>query len=180
MVLLVGSDVHCMLATIKTMPGQAVNNAAPEGVDIIRSDKDGHIFVINTVLNYYQRKLRVLGFTDVKMLAHHVFDHEKVFEARKVLNSIWLWLDLEPITEHAKAVKNIAARRNRTSNSNYRLVMDILEFLQVEEGRLNVTFLTLQCEDISSQVTEQEAMKDMLVLLERNDYKYDRLSYDKT
>ena len=157
------------------MAGQPTNNAAPEGVDILRSDKDGRIFVINEVLNYYQRKLNVLGFTDAKMLAHHVFNHEKVFEARKALNSLWLWLDLEPIPAHAKVVKNIAARRNRSSKSNYRLVMDILEFLQVEDCRMNVTFLTLQCEDIPSQVTEQEAIKDMLVLLEKNDYKYDRV-----
>ena len=105
MVLLVDSDVKCILATIKRMAGQPTNNAAPEGVDILRSDKDGRIFVINEVLNYYQRKLNVLGFTDAKMLAHHVFNHEKVFEARKALNSLWLWLDLEPIPAHAKVVK---------------------------------------------------------------------------
>ena len=30
-------------------------SAGPEGVDILRSDNDGRIYVINEVLNFYQR-----------------------------------------------------------------------------------------------------------------------------
>ena len=81
--------------------GDAVESInAPEGVDILKSERDGRIYVINTVLCYYQRKLRVLGNDELKTLAHHVFKPKVVDEARKMLHSIWVWRNLEPIQEH--------------------------------------------------------------------------------
>ena len=32
------------------------NNQPPEGIDILINEADGKIYVINEVLNYYQRK----------------------------------------------------------------------------------------------------------------------------
>ena len=163
-----------MLATIKRMAGGGLINAPPEGIELLRSDKDGRIYVINEVLSYYQRKLNVLGIDDAKRLAHHIFEPNKVNDARKVLHSLWVSSGLEPIPQHAGVINNIIARR-QLRNSSYRLVLDILDFLQIEDCRLKVTFLTLECEKIPSKVTEQEAVKDVLVLLEKNEYNYEKV-----
>ena len=45
----------------------------PEGVDILKSDSSGKLFVINEVLNFYQRKLQVLNRNVVNNLAHNQF-----------------------------------------------------------------------------------------------------------
>ena len=151
-----------------------LNNTAPQGVDILKSETNGEIYVINDVLSYYQRKLRVLGIAEAKVLAHYLFEPKKVNEAREVLHAIYTWRGLEPTSTNAKVVNNIIAARS-FRNGNYRLVIDILEFLQMEDCNLNVTFLTLCCEDIPSKVTEEESMKEVHILLEKNEYNYNKV-----
>ena len=73
-----------------------------------------------------------------------------------------------------QVVNNIIATCS-LRHGNYRLVTDILDFLQLEDSRLNVTFLTQQCEDLPSKVTEEMAMKEVLILLEKNEYDYNRI-----
>ena len=83
----------------------------PEGVDILRSDSNGELYIVNTVLNYYQRKLRVLGVEDAKISAHHIFKPEKVNEARKVLEALWVWRGLESQSNKLLVINNINANR---------------------------------------------------------------------
>ena len=66
-------------------------------------------------------------------------------------------------------------KRTNLRHGNYRMITDILEFLQLEDPRLKVTFLTLHCEDIPSKVTEESAVRDVLILLEKNEYDYNRI-----
>ena len=152
---------------------KSVANVPPVSFDILKNDSDGKIFVINEVLNYYQRKLNVLGPSDAKLLAHHVFTPEVVNEARKLLHAIWLWRDLPDIPAHTK-VANMLIERRQLRQSNLLLSSDIIDFLQLEDARLKVTFLTLRCEDIPSKVTEQEAMRDVYTLLSKNEYDYNK------
>ena len=138
----------------------AVNNLnntplpGPEGVEILRSDSNGEIFIVNTVLNYYQRKLRVLGIEDAKISAHHLFSPEKVNEARKVLEALWVWRGLEPQPNKLHVYKNIMDCR-KLRGGNYRMVTDILDFLQLEDPRMNVTFIlaSSSCKKSSISVT---------------------------
>ena len=130
----------------------AENNNSPVEFEILRSDSNGEAYVINTVLNFCQRKLRVYGLQDAKLLAHHVFNPVEVNQAREILHALWLWRDLPSIADHDKVVSKLTERR-QLRHSNFRLVSDILEFFEKEDSRLQVTFLTLKCEDIPSKVT---------------------------
>ena len=105
----------------------------PEGVDILRSDSNGEIYVVNTVLSYYQRKLRVLGIDEAKISSHHLFKPNKVNEARKVLQALWVWRGLQPQPNKLHVVNNIIATRS-LRKGNYLMVTDILDFLQLEDS----------------------------------------------
>ena len=50
----------------------------PEGINLLKSDANGKIYVINEVLNFYQCKLKVLDRNQALSLAHHVFDGNKL------------------------------------------------------------------------------------------------------
>ena len=102
-----------------------------------------------------------------------MFTPEVVNEARKLLHAIWLWRDLPDIPAHTK-VANMLIERRQLRQSNLLLSSDIIDFLQLEDARLKVTFLTLRCEDIPSKVTEQEAMRDVYTLLSKNEYDYNK------
>ena len=70
------------------MANNADNNPTTLGIDILKGDNDNKLYVINEVLNYYQRKLRVLGISAARNLSHFVFNTEKMLEARKLLNNL--------------------------------------------------------------------------------------------
>ena len=110
----------------------------------------------------------MLGIDEAKISAHHLFKPNKVNEARKVLQALWVLRGLQPQPNKLHVVNNIIATRS-LRHGNYRMITDILEFLQLEDPRLNVTFFTLHCEDIPSKVTEESAVRDVLILLEKNE-----------
>ena len=153
------------------------NNQPPEGIDILKSEADGKIYVINEVLNYYQRKLRVLTKEQVLSLAHHVFDIEKLERAKEILHELWIWRKASPSTDNSYLIKNLSQRRKRRGG-NVSNAQDIINFFHVEDANLNVIFLTLKCEDIPSKVHESEAMKDVYVLLHKSEKDYMDVMHD--
>ena len=52
------------------------------------------------------------------------------------------------------------------------MASDIVNFLEVEDANLGITFLTINCEDIPSNVHESEAMQDVYVLLHKSEQDY--------
>ena len=84
------------------------NNPAPPGINILNCNGDDNIYIINEVLNFYQRKLRVLKVNEVRNLSHHVFEVDQLKEARKVLKDLWDWKKLIPIPQHEDEVKRLA------------------------------------------------------------------------
>ena len=144
------------------------NNQPPEGIDILINEADGKIYVINEVLNYYQRKLRVLTKQQVISLAHHVFNVEMIERAKKILHELWIWRKASPSTENDYIIKNLAVKR-RNRGPNAKIANDIINFFHVEDAKLNVILLTLKCEDIPSKVHSSEAMKDVYVLLHKSE-----------
>ena len=135
------------------MANDGDNNPPPEGINILNCSGNDNIYIINEVLNFYQRKLRVLKVNEVKNLSHHVFDADKLKEARKVLKDLWDWKKLVPIPEHKDVAKRLAEAR-LTRGTNVKLANDIIDFLQIEDSRLGITFLTQYCEEIPSSVHE--------------------------
>ena len=115
------------------------SNSPPQGVNILKSANDDKTFVINEVLNFYQRKMRVLGIDSVKNLSHHIFKPEQLNEARGILQKLWEWRNLEPIPKHVATVKKLIEPRS-LRGINHRLALDVIEFLQVEDARLDVIF----------------------------------------
>ena len=63
----------------------------PEGIDVLRSDTSGKLYVVNELLNFYQRKLCILDRTQAVQLAHHKFKVSEFEAALKLLSSLWTW-----------------------------------------------------------------------------------------
>ena len=73
------------------MADNTTHDSLPEGINLLKSEVDGKIYVINEVLNFYQCKLKILGKTQALSLAHHVFDKVKLAEAKDLLLNLWNW-----------------------------------------------------------------------------------------
>ena len=145
----------------------------PEGIDILKSDSTGKISVVNEVLNFYQRKLNVLNKAVVLNLAHNQFEQTELEQAKEILRKLWVWKNLTPSSPNEYIYKNLEAKRQRGSNTKPSLARDIINFFEVEDRNLDVTFLTLKCEVIPSKVHESEAMKDVYVLLHKSQEDYE-------
>lgn len=89
------------------MTSDEANTSLPQGVNILKSANVDKTYVINEVLNFYQRKMRVLGIAPLKNLSHHVFKPEQLNEARDILRSLWVWRNLEPIPAHVAIVEKL-------------------------------------------------------------------------
>ena len=153
------------------MAGVENNNPLPQGVSILKCANDDKTYVVNEILNFYQRKMRVLGAGAVKKYSHHIFDHEKLYEARRILQELWTWRNLEPIPNHAAEVKKLMEPR-QSRRINVRLALDIIEFLEKEGPRLDVCFLTMHCEEIPSKVHERDVLQNVYTLLEKSEFEY--------
>ena len=141
----------------------------PEGIDILKGD-DGKIYVINEILNFYQCKLKVLKKPEALALAH-VFDEKKLCNAKEVLLKLWNWRKLTPSTQNTYIIKNLEEKR-KSRGAKGRMASDIVNFFEVEDANLGITFLTLNCEVIPSKVHEREAMQDVYVLLHKSEEDY--------
>ena len=117
----------------------------PEGIDILKSESSGKLYVVNELLNYYQRKLCILNRLQAFNLAHHVFKVHEFEAALKLLNSLWIWKQLNPSTSREYVVRNIGERR-RPKNKTLTMAKDIITFLEVEDKNLNISFITVECE----------------------------------
>ena len=153
------------------MAGNRNLSSLPEGVSILKSNNDDKTYVVNEVLNYYQRKMRVVGAGPVKKYSHHIFKPNKLDEARQILQKLWAWRNLEPIPTHMDAVNKLITPRTMRG-TNQRLALDIIEFLEKEDARLDVIFLTLCCEEIPSKIHERDALQEVYLLLEKNEFEY--------
>ena len=147
-----------------------VQEPALEGINILK-DGEGNIYVVNEILSFYQRKLRVLGHQATLILSHHVFGHEKLNLAKLQLKRLWEWRKCEPCTPNDYIIKNLSVRRNQR-NKKTRIAEDIIHFFNVEDRNLNIVFLTLKVEEIPSNIHEKEAMKDIYVLLDKSQQDY--------
>ena len=148
--------------------------ARPEGLKVLKVEGDDEsIFVINEALNYYQRKLRIMTHAQVRNLAHHTFGVDRLQEAKSILKYLWSWRELEPSSDNDYIYKNLDNRRNAQCAN---ISKDIIDFLVAEERRLNVTFLTQECELMPSKVTEEQAMSEVYVLLHNTEMQYDNAS----
>ena len=135
----------------------------------------GELFVINEVLNFYQRKLSVLNKAAAYNLAHNQFEQKELEQAKEIIKKLWVWKKLSPSSSNDYIIKNLDARRlNHGNKKNVKLtlVKDIINFFEVEDRNLNVRFLTLKCEKIPSRVHESAAMQDVYVLLHKSQEDY--------
>ena len=73
------------------MTGNTDLGPPPEGISFLKCDTTGDIYVVNEVLNFYQRKLRIMEKTVAVNLAHHIFDITDLSYAVKVLADLWEW-----------------------------------------------------------------------------------------
>ena len=67
------------------MSGNTELGPPPDGINFLKCDSTGKIYVVNEVLNFYQRKLRILDKTVAVNLAHHIFNITDLECAVKVL-----------------------------------------------------------------------------------------------
>ena len=77
----------------------------PEGINILRNDRSGELFVINEVLNFYQRKLFVFDKAAALNLAHNQFEQKDLEQAKELLKKLWEWKKLSPSTNNHYIVK---------------------------------------------------------------------------
>ena len=73
-------------------------SSLPEG--IICMESDGKMYVINEVLNFYQRKISNLHKDAAKALAHHLFELDTLCEAKQLLLTLWTWRKCKPSTDN--------------------------------------------------------------------------------
>ena len=146
----------------------------PEGINILKNDRSDELFVINEVLNFYQRKLAVINKAAVFNLAHNQFEQKELEQAKEILKKLWEWKKLSPSTSNDYIIKNLSARRPNRGNKHVKLTLakDIINFFDVEDRKLNVRFLPLKCEKIPSKVHESAAMQDVYVLLHKSQEDY--------
>ena len=52
-----------------------------EGIKILKCEADGKVYVIDEVLNYYQRKLSDLTIDQMRLLPHHMFEADLLIKA---------------------------------------------------------------------------------------------------
>ena len=141
-------------------------SSLPEGINCMESG--GKMYIINEVLNFYQRKLSTLTIEAVRALAHHLFELDALREAKQLLLTLWKWKKCNPSSDNNYIIKGLEDRRQGKRNKT-NTAMDIIKFLQVEDANLGIIFLTLKCELIPSKVHESEAMKDIYVLMHQSD-----------
>ena len=146
----------------------------PEGINILRNYCSDELFVINEVLNFYQRKLFVFDKAAALNLAHNQFEQKELEQAKEILKKLWEWKKLSPSTNNQYIIKNLAARRPKRGNKHVKLTLakDIINFFDIEDRKLNVRFLTIQCEKTPSKVHESAAMQDVYVLLHKSQEDY--------
>ena len=75
----------------------------PEGIQVMKSD--GKIYVIDEILNFYQRKLSNSTVEEVKALGHHVFQLETMQRSKEVLLALWKWRKCVPSSENNHITK---------------------------------------------------------------------------
>ena len=83
----------------------------PDGIVILEGSRPGNTYVVNEVLNYYQRKARLLTKAQAVNLPHHEFDLEKLEAAKATLLALWLWKKLVPSSTNQYIIRNLEPRR---------------------------------------------------------------------
>ena len=148
-----------------------VNVPFPDGISGMYCQAEDKVYVINEVLNYYQRKLSNLCMEQVLLLHHHMFDLGLLTEAKKVLLDLWNWRKCVPSSENTWVIKGLETKRKvREGKSD--TARDIIKFFEIEDANLKVIFLTKKCELIPSKILESEAMRDIYVLLHKSESDY--------
>ena len=156
------------------MQGNADLGSPPDGINILKCDNIGDTYVVNEVLNFYQRKLRILDKAVAVNLAHHIFEFDDLVYAAKVLADLWEWKKLTPSTPNDYIIKHLSGRRLARACKTT-IATDIINFFNAEDANLNIRFLTYECEKIPSPVHESEAMKDVYVLLHKSQADYNHV-----
>ena len=105
-----------------------VLGAIPNGIDILKSESSGKMFVINELLNFYQRKLCILGRHQALNLAHHKFEQEEFEVALELLNSLWTWKKLSPSSPNDYILKGIGNRRRPKKMLDVQWLVILLTF----------------------------------------------------
>lgn len=150
------------------MAGNVIENPFPEGINGLKCATNGKLYVINEILNFYQRKLSILTIDQALLLSHHLFEKELLEEAKQILKSLWDWRKCEPSSDNIYIIRNLAIRRN-AKGAKSAIAKDIIKFLQVEGVNLGISFLTMNCEIIPSKILESEAMRDIYVALHQTE-----------
>ena len=150
----------------------------PDGIDILESKSSGKLYVMIELLNFYQRKRCLLTKLQLSKLAHHTFKETEFEAALKLLNSLWTWKGLSPSSDNDYVIRHIGERRRNGTEMKRVLTMatDILNFFELEDKNLDISFLTEECEKIPSPVHEKEAMSDVYVLLHSCQEDYNTLT----
>ena len=128
-----------------------VNVPFPDGISGMYCQAEDKVYVINEVLNYYQRKLSNLSMEHVLLLPHHMFDLDLLTGAKKVLLDLWNWRKCVPSSDNTWVIKGLETKRKvREGKSD--TAKDIIKFFELEDAYLGVIFLTKKCELIPSKI----------------------------
>ena len=84
--------------------------------------------------------MNVLTIEQVRLLGHHCFTIAKLEEAKQTLLKLWEWKKLTRSTTNERIIKNLDPRSKANKSCN-KLARDIIDFLHVEDAKLNVIFL---------------------------------------
>ena len=143
----------------------------PDHIVLWKNDITGKTYVINEVLNYYQRKSRTLTRVQANNLPHHEFEITALEKAKQILLDLWNWKGLVPSIPNDYIIKNLAQTRLR-KRAKPKLANDILSFLETEDGNLDIIFLTEHCEVIPTSIHESQAMYEVYLLLHQTQADY--------
>ena len=94
---------------------QQVLGPPPDHIVLWKNDSTGKTYVINEVLNYYQRKTRILTRVQTGNLPHHEFELDKLELAKQMLLDLWNWKTLVPSIPTDYIIKNLGQSRLQTS-----------------------------------------------------------------
>ena len=97
----------------------------PEGIDILKCESSGKMYVINELLNFYQRKHCILGRIQALNLAHHKFELEEFEATLELLNSLWTWKKCTPSSPNDYIIRGIGKRRRAKKNARRTMASDI-------------------------------------------------------
>ena len=102
----------------------------PDGIVLLQGSRPGYTYVVNELLNYYQRKASLLNGAQMALLPHHEFSIEKFESAKAILLALWQWKKITPSSPNHYIIRNIGPRQ-MYGNIKPKIAKDIMKFLEL-------------------------------------------------